>query len=148
MSRFRPFLGVILVVIATFVIGCGGPPQETPKIYTPEVLKQVQIYTPSVTALRQRFPELEEYIQEKDWVDVQSFIHGPMGELRARVNRLAATLLPRDQEQAEALASELYIHLERLDNAAQENNQVIAGQEYRAALDSFDAFLDLVPTVD
>lgn len=147
MARFRPLLGVILAAIATFIVSCGGSPPQQPLTYTPEVLNQVQIYTPGVVALRQRFPELEEYIQRENWVDVQSFIHGPMGELRARMNRLASTLLPDDEKQAKSIAEDLYVHLERLDSAAQDNNQVLAGKEYRSALDDFDAFLDLVPAI-
>ncbi|PSN18168.1 photosystem II protein PsbQ, partial [filamentous cyanobacterium CCP5] len=138
----------VLAAIAALMVGCGGGPTPSPPTYTPDILEQVQIYAPRVIDLRQRFPELEDYIQQKDWVNIQSFIHGPMGDLRSRVKRLSATLLPRDEEKAEAIASDLFSHLERLDNAAKENNQVVAGQEYRGALDDFDAFLNLVPTAD
>ncbi|MGB6017030.1 MAG: photosystem II protein PsbQ [Nodosilinea sp.] len=146
MGRFRPLLGILLAIAATCLVACGGPATKIPTTYTPEILQQVELYTPGVVTLRDRFPELEGYIQDQDWVDVQSFIHGPMGELRSRVNRLAATLLTKDQPQAEALAKELYGHLERLDEAAANGQQVVAGQEYRNALDDFDAFLNLVPT--
>ncbi|WP_026072453.1 photosystem II protein PsbQ [Nodosilinea nodulosa] len=147
MGRFRPLLGILLAVVATCLVACGGPAAKIPTTYTPEILQQVELYTPGVVSLRDRFPELESYIQQKDWVNVQSFIHGPMGEMRARVNRLAATLLTKDQPKAKAVAKELYTHLERLDEAAAEGQQVLAGQEYRNALDDFDAFLNLVPTV-
>lgn len=146
MARFRPILGVILAVIATFIVSCGGTAPKQPTTYTPAILQQVEIFAPRVVELRERFPELEVPIQDKNWVDVSSFIHGPLGELRARMNRLAATLLPKDAAQAKELAQNLYVHLERLDEAAVNNNQVIAGQEYRNALDDFDAFLKLIPT--
>jgi photosystem II protein PsbQ len=146
MGRFRPFLGILLAIVATCLVACGGPAAKIPTTYTPEILQQVELYSPGVASLRDRFPELQGYIQKKDWVNVQSFIHGPMGEMRVRVNRLAATLLTKDQPQAQALAKELYAHLERLDEAAANNQQVIAGQEYRNALDDFDAFLSFVPT--
>ncbi|WP_228053236.1 photosystem II protein PsbQ [Nodosilinea sp. LEGE 07298] len=147
MGRFRPVLGILLAIVATCLIACGGPATKIPTTYTPEILQQVELYTPGVATLRDRFPELEGYIQDQDWRNVQSFIHGPMGELRTRVNRLAATLLTKDQPQAESLAKELYGHLERLDEAAVNGQQVVAGQEYRNALDDFDAFLNLVPAV-
>ncbi len=146
MGRFRPLLGILLAVVATCLVACGGPAAKIPTTYTPEILQQVELYTPAVAELRDRFPELEGYIQAKDWVNVQSFIHGPMGEMRTRVNRLANSLLTKDKPQAQAIAQELYTHLERLDEAAATNQQVIAGQEYRNALDDFDAFLNLVPT--
>ena len=146
MGRFRPLLGIVLVIVATCLIACGGPAAKIPTTYTPAILQQVELYTPAVAALRDRFPELEGYIQTKDWGNVQSFIHGPMGEMRTRVNRLANSLLTKDKPQAQAIAQELYTHLERLDEAAATNQQVIAGQEYRNALDDFDSFLSLVPT--
>lgn len=147
MGRFRPLLALLLAVLASGLVACGGgPASKAPTTYTPAILQQVELYSPGVATLRNRFPELENYIQAQDWVNVQSFIHGPMGELRARANRLAATLLPQDKEQAQALAQELYVHLERLDEAAANRQQVIAGQEYRNALDDFDSFLSLVPT--
>jgi photosystem II protein PsbQ len=146
MGRFRPLLGILLAIVATCLVACGGPAAKIPTTYTPAILQQVELYTPAVAALRDRFPELEGYIQTKDWGNVQSFIHGPMGEMRTRVNRLANSLLTKDKPQAQAIAQELYTHLERLDEAAATNQQVIAGQEYRNALDDFDSFLSLVPT--
>lgn len=146
MGRFRPLLGILLAVVASCLVACGGTAAKIPTTYTPELLQQVELYTPAVAELRDRFPELQGYIQQKDWVNVQSFIHGPMGEMRTRVNRLAGTLLTKDKPQAQSLAKEIYTHLERLDEAAANNQQVIAGQEYRNALDDFDAFLSLVPT--
>ena len=146
MGRFRPVLGILLAIVATCLVACGGPAAKIPTTYTPEILQQVELYTPAVAELRDRFPKLQGYIQQKDWVNVQSFIHGPMGEMRTRLNRLANTLLTKDKPQAQSLAKELYVHLERLDEAAANNQQVIAGQEYRNALDDFDAFLSLVPT--
>ncbi|OKH49600.1 photosystem II protein PsbQ [Phormidium tenue] len=146
MGRFRPLLGILLAVVASCLVACGGPAAKIPTTYTPELLQQVELYTPAVAELRDRFPELQSYIQKKDWVNVQSFIHGPMGEMRTRVNRLAGTLLIKDKPQAQSLAKEIYTHLERLDEAAANNQQVIAGQEYRNALDDFDSFLSLVPT--
>ncbi|MBD1873042.1 photosystem II protein PsbQ [Nodosilinea sp. FACHB-131] len=139
-------MGILLAVVASCLVACGGPAAKIPTTYTPELLQQVELYTPAVAELRDRFPELQGYIQKKDWVNVQSFIHGPMGEMRTRVNRLAGTLLTKDKPQAQTLAKEIYSHLERLDEAAANNQQVIAGQEYRNALDDFDAFLSLVPT--
>lgn len=149
MAWFRPVLGVILAAIATLVVGCGGGTKASaPDTYTPEVLAQVQIFTPSVVALRERFPELEGYIQAKSWVDIGTFIHGPLGELRSRMNLLARTLLPGDDTKAQDLAKEVFRDLVRLDTAASDNNQVAAGKEYRNALDDFDAYLQLIPTVD
>ncbi len=145
MARFRPLLGILLAVVATCLVACGGPAAKVPTTYTADILQQVELYRPGVQGLRDRLPELQSYIQNQDWVNVQSFIHGPLGELRARMNRLAASLLVKDRPAAQALAKELYVHLERLDEAAANGQQVLAGQEYRNALDDFDSFLGLLP---
>lgn len=146
MTRYRALLSVVLAAIATFVIGCGGPNAATVPVYTPDKVAQIQIYAPGVENLRAQFPELEGYIQSKDWVNIRSFIHGPMGELRVRLGRLAAQLLPQDAAPAKALAEEIGVHLEKLDAATADYNQVEAGKQYRLALDDFDSFLNLVPT--
>ncbi|NER84598.1 MAG: photosystem II protein PsbQ [Leptolyngbya sp. SIO1D8] len=145
MARYRSVLGFVLAAITVFVVGCGGANISQPNTYTPDKLAEIQIYSPRVTELRNRFPELEDYIQKKDWVNIRSFIHGPMGELRARLGRVAVRLLPQDAEQAKVLADNLATHLERLDSAAESYDQIQSGKEYRLALDDFDAFLSLVP---
>ena len=145
MTRYRALLSVVLAAIATFVVGCGGPSTANAPTYTPDKLAQIEIYTPGVESLRERFPELEGYIQTKDWVNIGSFIHGPMGELRVRLGRVASRLLPQDAAAAKALADEIGVHLEKLDAAATDYNQVEAGKQYRLALDDFDSFLNLIP---
>ncbi|HEY9888777.1 MAG TPA: photosystem II protein PsbQ [Candidatus Obscuribacterales bacterium] len=143
--RFRSLLSLALAAIATFIVGCGGANVSQPTTYSPDQLAQMEIYAPRVTELRDRFPELEAYIQKKDWVNIGSFIHGPMGELRARLGRVAVRLLPQDATKAKALADEIAVHLERLDAAASAYNQIEAASQYRQALDDFDAFLSLIP---
>ena len=143
--RFRSILGFLLATISVLSVSCGGSNISQPTTYSGEQLAQIEIYAPRVIELRDRFPELEDYIQNKDWVDIGSFIHGPMGELRARLGRVAVRLLPQDAKQAKALADELAVHLERLDAAAQEYNQIEAAGQYRKALDDFDAFISLLP---
>lgn len=144
--RFRMILGLVLAFVATCLVGCGGSDVSQPTTYSGEQISQIEIYAPRVTELRDRFPELENYIQNKDWVNISSFIHGPMGELRARLGRVTARLLPSDAEQARYYAEEIGKHLERLDTAAEEFNQIEAAKQYREALDDFDQFISLIPT--
>ncbi|MEM9005219.1 MAG: photosystem II protein PsbQ [Cyanobacteria bacterium P01_F01_bin.86] len=145
MARYRSLLGLLFAAITVFVVGCGGANVSQPTTYSAEQIAQIEIYTPGVTELRDRFPELQDYIQNKEWVNIRSFIHGPMGELRARLGRVSARLLPQDAAQAKALADDLAARLERLDAAAEAYNQVESGGQYRKALDDFDAFLSLIP---
>lgn len=143
--RLRSVLGLVLAVVATCLVGCGGSDVSQPTTYSGEQIAQIEIFAPRVTELRDRFPELENYIQNKKWVDISSFIHGPMGELRARLDRVAMRLLPQDAEQAKFYAEEIAKHLEKLDAAAEDYNQIEAGKQYREALDDFDAFVSLIP---
>lgn len=143
--RFRTALSFVLAAISVLIVSCGGSNVSQPTTYSGEQIAQIEIYAPRVIELRDRFPELENYIQNKDWVNISSFIHGPMGELRARLGRVSARLLPQDAKQAKALADELAVHLERLDAAAQEYDQIEAAKQYREALDDFDTFISLIP---
>ncbi|MEO1095668.1 MAG: photosystem II protein PsbQ [Cyanobacteria bacterium J06638_28] len=145
MARFRSLLSFVLAAIAVLIVGCGGANVAQPTTYTVDKIAEVQVYAPSVLELREQFPELEDYVRNKNWVDIRTFIHGPMGELRIKLARLAARLLPSDKAQAKALAEDLASHLERLDVAAEEFNQIEAAKEYRLALDDFDAFVSLIP---
>lgn len=145
MARFRSLLSFVLAAIAVFVVGCGGGNVAQPKTYTPEQIADVQVYAPSVLELREQFPMLEDYIRNKSWFDIRTFIHGPMGELRVKLGRLTARLLPSDKAQAQALADDLANHLQRLDVAAEEFNLIEAAKQYRLALDDFDAFVSLIP---
>lgn len=143
--RLRSVLGLVLAVVATCLVGCGGAQVTQPTTYSAEQIAQLAIFAPRVTELRDRFPELEDYIQSKDWVDISAFIHGPMGELRVGLDRVTVRLLPQDAKQAQSYADEIGNHLEKLDAAAAEYNQIVAGREYRAVLDDFDAFIGLIP---
>ncbi|WP_204138576.1 photosystem II protein PsbQ [Halomicronema sp. CCY15110] len=143
--RLRPILSVVLAVVATCLVGCGGADVAQPTTYSSEQIAQLEIFAPRVTDLRDRFPELEDYIQNKNWVDISAFIHGPMGELRVGLERVAVRLLPQDEKQAKYYAEEIGTHLEKLDAAAEEYNQIEAGKQYREVLDDFNAFVELIP---
>ena len=148
MARLRSLLGFLLVAITVLMVGCGGANVSQPTTYSADQIAQIELYNSPVVELRDRFPELEDYIQKKDWVNIRTFIHGPMGELRVKLGRLTARLLPQDAKQAKALADDLANRLEGLDAAAAGYNQVEAGSQYRKALDDFDALLSLVPKGD
>jgi photosystem II protein PsbQ len=140
----RLVIGLLVVAIATVTVSCGGSGPEV-TTYTPEKLAQVEIYAPGVNSLRQQFPEISRRIETQKWIDVTTFIHGPLGELRARMDRLSRQLLPQDQAKAKTYADDLYNHLEILDKAATERDLAEARQQYLNALEDFDSFLDLIP---
>ena len=147
MRRFRSVLALVLAAIATVLVGCSGPGKVQAPTYTSEQLAQIERYTGGVQELRDRMPELQTFIQRRQWNDVATFIHGPLGELRARMNRLARTLFSPAQRQANEAAQDLYGHLSRIDEAAKSQNAIAAAEEYRQALEDFDRFLQLVSRV-
>lgn len=147
MLNFRSIVGLILVLASTLLVSCSGPRAEAPPpTYTPEQVAQVQRYAQPVKAARERMEELEDLIEERRWVDVDSLIHGPLGQLRREVSYLTRNLLPQDQTKAQELARKLFVDLERIDAAAADESYAGAIANYERAVADFDAYLELVPT--
>ncbi|MDC0832009.1 photosystem II protein PsbQ [Geitlerinema sp. CS-897] len=145
MSRYRSILAGLLVCVAVFLVSCGGPATVEAPTYTPETLERIQSYSTEVTELRDRMGELEDLIDARDWVDVDNFIHGPLGTLRQDMSLINRNLLPDEQRQGRDLARNLFRHLEEINLAAKERDYAQAVQNYRESLADFDAFLDILP---
>jgi photosystem II protein PsbQ len=90
-------------------------------------------------------PILEDKIQNQNWTDVGTYIHGPLGEVRRTVSYTLRELLPQDQKAASAAAKDLFSRLENIDVASTKRNYQVAVENYRAALEDFDEFLQRVP---
>lgn len=144
MKIYRSILALLLAVVTTFLVSCGGPKAALPT-YTPDKLAKIEQLTTSVTALRDKMPFLEEKIQNRNWTDVGTYIHGPLGELRRYVSSLTRELLPADQKAANAAAKDLFASFEKIDVAATKAQSEVARQNYQAALKDFEAFLRTVP---
>ncbi len=145
MSLFRPLISLLLVCISVFIVSCGDGSQAKAPTYSPEQLSQIQATNKNVTALRDRFPELATYIQERDWNNVKSFIHGPLGDIRTRMAGLSRELLPGSKEQALSVSKEIFVHLNKIDEAAGNNDYKVAIRNYGEALKDFETFSNLIP---
>ncbi|WP_017314936.1 photosystem II protein PsbQ [Mastigocladopsis repens] len=146
MARQRSILSLILVLLATFLISCGGPSIATPPpTYTQAQLVKIQEYIPEIQAVRDRSQELQKLIQTKQWIKVENFIHGPMAEARLSMNYITSNLLPKDQSAARELVRDLLNHLIKIDQAADVGDTNIALNNYVAAFADFDQFLQLLP---
>ncbi|MGB3293038.1 MAG: photosystem II protein PsbQ [Phormidesmis sp.] len=145
MRRFRAVVGVLLAAIATFLVSCGGGPEAVVPTYTPEKISQLQTYVNRIEATRKRLPELANYIEKDNWVNVDNFTHGPLGQLRAELTRLSNQLLPEDQKNAKTLTDDILGHLQKIDVASDERSYESAIAQYREFVDDFDAFLGIVP---
>ncbi|MGK7899832.1 MAG: photosystem II protein PsbQ [Hormoscilla sp.] len=144
MSRYRSFLALVLALVTVFVVSCATPTAQKP-LYDQSKLAQVEIFLPTILATRDRMPELEDLIEERDWIFVGNFIHGPLGDLRREMKSLARNLLPPDDKAASKAADRLFKDIVAIDKAAEENNYAAAAVNYKAAITDFDSFLDLVP---
>ena len=145
MTRYRSILGLILAMVMTLVVSCSSPTAKTPPTYTAQQITQIQQFASSLEQLRDKMSILETSIQNKNWTDVGSFIHGPLGELRRLLSTTTRQLLPNEQKEASEVAKDLFARLENIDLAATSGNYLVAVQNYQAALKDFDRFLQLVP---
>lgn len=144
MKIYRSILALLLAVVTTFLVSCGGPKAALPT-YTPNQLAKIEQLTSSVTALRDKMPILKEKIQNRNWTDIGTYIHGPLGELRRNVSYLTRELLPADQKAAKAAAKDLFNSFEQIDVAATKAKSDVATQSYQEALKDFEAFLQTLP---
>jgi photosystem II protein PsbQ len=148
MVKIRAIVSAALALLVVLVIGVGqveAAKVKQPSTYAPEQLEQIQDYATDLQAMRDRLPELGKLVQQKDWTFVRNFIHGPLGELRIKMQNVSRTLLPDAQPAARKLAKDVFNDLIALDLAAQKSKADVAQREYSAALKSFDSFLALVP---
>ncbi|MBW4611978.1 MAG: photosystem II protein PsbQ [Desmonostoc vinosum HA7617-LM4] len=146
MVRQRSILSLILVLLTTFLISCGGPGVAVaPPTYTTAQLEQIQEYVPEIQAVRDRSDELKNLIKKNEWVKVGNFIHGPITEARLTMTYIIPHLLPKDQPPARQITKELLGHLVKIDQAASSGNTLLALSNYQAAYTDIDQFLQLLP---
>jgi photosystem II protein PsbQ len=149
MPRFRSILALVLVLITTFLVSCGGSPAtKIPLTYTPEKIEQLQVFVTPINEAREQMSTVADLIAKKNWVDTRTYIHGPLGQLRKNMLDLSRSLLPADQKKAADLAKNVFGHFERIDAAAKDKNAELAYTQFQEALKDFDSFLKLIPTAD
>jgi photosystem II protein PsbQ len=145
MSLFRPLISILLVFISVFIVSCGDGTEAKAPTYSAAQLVQIQATSKNVTALSDRLPELATMIQKRDWNNVKSFIHGPLGDIRTRMSGLSRELLPGTKEQALAISKEIFVHLNTIDAAADNNDYQLAIRNYGEAIKDLASFSQLIP---
>jgi photosystem II protein PsbQ len=145
MRSYRSILALILALVTTFLISCGSPTAVKAPTYTAEQIAQIQQLASTVAALRDKMPILEQKIQNQNWTDVGTYIHGPLGELRRNVSYLTRELLPKDQKAANEAGKDLFSRLLNIDTASTKGDYQQAVQNYQAALKDFDDLLQSIP---
>ena len=145
MINKRSILACLMALLMTFLVSCGEP--APPPTYSDADLQKIDQYKVGLVELRDRMDkDLETLIQGENWIDVGTFIHGPLGDLRYKTNYLTQSLLlSKDREPVLDAADELFAELQELDTAASEGNYKEAVKDYAEAVRDFDAYLDLIP---
>ncbi|HYW20083.1 MAG TPA: photosystem II protein PsbQ [Nodularia sp. (in: cyanobacteria)] len=146
MARHRSIFSLILVLLATFLISCGGPSiAVAPPTYTATQLERIGEYVPKIQAVRDRADELKTLIKKQDWIDVGNFIHGPMTEARSSMTYIIPNLLPSTQPIARQKTRDLLNHLVKIDRAAGQSDTQLALNNYLEAMADIDKFFQLLP---
>lgn len=144
-SRYRSILASLLAAVMVLLASCGDAPEAAAPTYTADTIARLQSYRADIVSMRDRMSELDDLIQSNDWIDVDNFIHGPLGTLRKDMSLVNRNLLPADQSQGRELAREVFRHLEEINAAADKRAYQPAVRNYRETLADLDAFLELIP---
>ncbi|AHJ29314.1 photosystem II protein PsbQ [Nodularia spumigena CS-584] len=146
MARQRSIFSLILVLLATLLISCGGPSATVaPPTYTATQLERIGEYVPKIQAVRDRADELRTLINKKDWIDVSNFIHGPMTEARSSMTYIIPNLVPSVQPVARQKNRDLLNDLVKIDQAAVQSDTQLALTSYQKAMEDIDKFFQLLP---
>ena len=145
MTRPRSIFALMMAFLMAFLVSCSSVEAKVPTTYTAAQIQQIQRYVPTLTELRSRMDKLGTLIQQRNWVDTRTYIHGPLGDLRNTMKTVSASLLPKSQQQAVDLTKSLFGDLVNIDLAAKDLDYAKVRASYQKAVNDFDSFLQLIP---
>ena len=146
MLNKRSIVAWVMALLVTFLASCGSP--TPPPTYSDAQLQKIELSAAGIQGLRDRMGELKSLIKKEDWVNVRTFIHGPLGDLGSKTTYLTQSLLlPKDKKPVLDAAKQVFEDLQDIDVAATEGNKKQAISEYKEAVADFDTFLGLVPKI-
>jgi photosystem II protein PsbQ len=144
MIRYRSILNALIVLVAVFVVSCGGPAAKAPT-YSTQQIQQFQQYSSRIQGFSDRLSELQTLVDNQKWNDVKSFIHGPLGDLRLQMVNLSRELFPSARTKALAQSKHVFEHLVKIDEAAQVGNYELAKANVAEVTQDIKDFLQQVP---
>jgi photosystem II protein PsbQ len=145
MTRPRSIFALMMAFLMAFLVSCSSVEAKVPTTYTTAQIQQIQRYVPTLTEFRSRMDKLGTLIQQRNWVDTKTYIHGPLGDLRNTMKTVSASLLPKSQQQAVDLTKSLFTDLVNIDLAAKDLDYAKVTASYQKAVNDFDSFLQLIP---
>jgi photosystem II protein PsbQ len=145
MTRPRSIFALMMAFLMAFLVSCSSVEAKVPTTYTTAQIQQIQRYVPTLTEFRSRMDKLGTLIQQRNWVDTRTYIHGPLGDLRNTMKTVSASLLPKSQQQAVDLTKSLFGDLVDIDLAAKDLDYAKVTASYQKAVNDFDSFLQLIP---
>jgi photosystem II protein PsbQ len=145
MTRTRSIFALMMAFLMAFLVSCSSVEAKVPTTYTTAQIQQIQRYVPTLTELRSRMDKLGTLIQQRNWVDTRTYIHGPLGDLRNTMRTVSGSLLPKAQAQAVDLTKSLFTDLVNIDLAAKDLDYAKVTASYQKAVNDFDSFLQLIP---
>ncbi|MGF1537959.1 MAG: photosystem II protein PsbQ [Elainellaceae cyanobacterium] len=145
MARYRSLISCLLAAIALFVVSCSTPTEVAAPSYTDADIAQIKAYVADIDQLRDRLNELPDMVDTARWSDVDSLIHGPLGELRFKMTSVARTLDQRVQADARDISKEVFNHLIAIDEAVTAQNRERALLNYNGILEDIERFVQLTP---
>ncbi len=145
MTRPRSIFALMMAFLMAFLVSCSSVETKVPTTYTTAQIQQIQRYVPTLTEFRSRMDKLGTLIQQRNWVDTRTYIHGPLGDLRNTMKTVSASLLPKSQQQAVDLTKSLFADLVNIDLAAKDLDYAKVTASYQKAVNDFDSFLQLIP---
>ena len=145
MTHPRSIFALMMAFLMAFLVSCSSVEAKVPTTYTTAQIQQIQRYVPTLTEFRSRMDKLGTLIQQRNWVDTRTYIHGPLGDLRNTMKTVSASLLPKSQQQAVDLTKSLFTELVNIDLAAKDLDYAKVTASYQKAVNDFDTFLQLIP---
>lgn len=143
----RPILAGAIAILMAFVFSWSAPPAQavTNTDYSNQQIQQIEQAAIELTPFRQSIEDFEPLIEERQWKAIHAAIPGLIGNLRAKMTELTDRLTPEDRVLPRALATEVLIHVEKIDEADELKDYSAARTNYQQALQDFDALLSVVP---
>jgi photosystem II protein PsbQ len=146
MAFLRPVFSLVLVLVATVLVACGGPSAVAPPpTYSQFQLDRIQEYSSSILEKHQRFDDLAAAIKAGDYQEAQAIANGPLGEMLLDMQNLNRNLLPKVQPAGREAARALFDDLVGVKQSLIAKNIPDANRAFSAASSDFELYMSLLP---